>query len=168
VGGDRVMKYCPRVEAYGTVDEAGSYIGLARLHVKEKAHDAMLYRIQQDLFDLGADLATVEPFPGVEPLRVVEKQVARLEQEIDAMNEHIAPLESFVLSGGSAASAHLHVARTIVRRAERLVCALAANEAVNAHAVMYLNRLSDHLFVMARACNDNGALDVLWQPGANR
>jgi cob(I)alamin adenosyltransferase len=168
VGGGRVKKHSPRVEAYGTVDEAGACIGVARLHVMHDEHDLMLHNIQQDLFDLGADLATVEPFEGVEPLRVVGKQVLRLEAEIDAMNLNIPPLESFILAGGSAASAHLHVARNVVRRAERLVCALAEHEPVNPLAISYLNRLSDHLFVLARACNRDGADDVLWKPGVNR
>ncbi len=165
VGGARVPKHSLRVEAYGTVDEANSAIGLARLHAKGE-FDAMLNRVQHDLFDLGADLAT--PKMKTEDLRIVNTQVNRLEQEIDAMNEKLAPLTSFVLPGGNAAAAYLHLARTIVRRAERIACALAEQEGVNPLAVKYLNRLSDHLFVMARALNDNGAKDVLWQPGVNR
>jgi cob(I)alamin adenosyltransferase len=173
VGGRRVAKHDLRVEAYGTVDEANAVIGLARLHAAQSdaggAADAMLGRIQNDLFDLGADLATPEePDPKVPPLRVTAAQVERLEREIDAMNAGLAPLNSFVLPGGSAASAHLHHARTVVRRAERLVSALAAAEAVNPEALKYANRLSDHLFVLARHLNDDGRKDVLWAPGANR
>lgn len=165
--GARVAKHSPRVEAYGTVDEANAAIGLARLHTTGEA-DAMLARIQNDLFDLGADLCR----PGADVddgrLRVVDSQVARLEREIDAMNAELAPLRSFVLPGGTPASAFLHLARTVVRRAERLVVALAENEAVNPAAIRYLNRLSDHLFVLARHLNDKGARDVLWVPGAHR
>jgi cob(I)alamin adenosyltransferase len=165
--GTRVAKHSPRVEAYGTVDEANAAIGLARLHTEGTA-DAMLARIQNDLFDLGADLCR----PGAETidgrLRVIDSQVERLEREIDAMNAELAPLRSFVLPGGSPAAAFLHLARTVVRRAERLVVALAENEAVNPAVIRYLNRLSDHLFVLARHLNDKGAKDVLWVPGANR
>ncbi|BCX17238.1 MAG: cob(I)yrinic acid a,c-diamide adenosyltransferase [Geminicoccaceae bacterium] len=165
--GARVAKHSPRVEAYGTVDEANAAIGLARLHTTGEA-DAMLARIQNDLFDLGADLCR----PGADVddgrLRVIDSQVARLEREIDAMNAELAPLRSFVLPGGTPASAFLHLARTVVRRAERLVVALAENEAVNPAAIRYLNRLSDHLFVLARHLNDKGARDVLWVPGAHR
>lgn len=165
--GARVAKHSPRVEAYGTVDEANATIGLVRLHTTGEA-DAMLARIQNDLFDLGADLCR----PGADVddgrLRVIDSQVARLEREIDAMNAELAPLRSFVLPGGSAASAYLHLARTVVRRAERLVVALAETEAVNPAAIRYLNRLSDHLFVLARYLNDKGARDVLWVPGAHR
>lgn len=165
--GARVAKHSPRVEAYGTVDEANAVIGLARLHTTGEA-DAMLARIQNDLFDLGADLC--RPGAGVDDgrLRVIDSQVARLEREIDAMNAELAPLRSFVLPGGTPASAFLHLARTVVRRAERLVVALAENEAVNPAAIRYLNRLSDHLFVLARHLNDKGARDVLWVPGAHR
>ena len=171
--GSRVPKQSLRVEAYGTVDEANAAIGLARLHVDPDA-DAMLARIQNDLFDLGADLCTPEDgrrAPGdrkVGALRIVAAQVARLEGEIDRMNAALRPLDSFILPGGTAAAAHLHLARTVTRRAERLVCALAAAEQVNPEAVKYLNRLSDHLFVLGRRVNDNGARDVLWQPGATR
>jgi len=165
--GARVAKHSPRVEAYGTVDEANAAIGLVRLHTTGEA-DAMLARIQNDLFDLGADLCR----PGADVddgrLRVIDSQVARLEREIDAMNAELAPLRSFVLPGGSPASAYLHLARTVVRRAERLVVALAETEAVNPAAIRYLNRLSDHLFVLARYLNDKGARDVLWVPGAHR
>lgn len=168
VGGQRRPKYDLRVAAYGAVDEVNATIGLARLHTA-KAHDEMLRRIQHDLFDLGADLAT--PYvegKGKEDLRVVAAQVERLEREIDALNEHLAPLNSFVLPGGTQAAAYLHLARTIARRAERVTCELAAHEKVNKVAVQYLNRLSDFLFVLARAANGNGAQDVLWQPGVNR
>ncbi|MFE0755195.1 cob(I)yrinic acid a,c-diamide adenosyltransferase [Inquilinus sp. NPDC058860] len=168
VGGRRVAKHDLRVEAYGTVDEANAVIGLARLHTAGEA-DAMLGRIQNDLFDLGADLATPEePDPKYPPLRVTAAQVERLEREIDAMNASLAPLNSFVLPGGSAASAHLHHARTVVRRAERLVSALMMADAVNSEALKYANRLSDHLFVLARRMNGDGKDDVLWVPGAHR
>jgi len=171
--GTRVPKQSLRVAAFGTVDEANAAIGLARLHTDGEA-DEMLARIQNDLFDLGADLCTPEEgrraprdqSPGA--LRIVAAQVARLEREIDQMNAALRPLDSFILPGGSAAAAHLHLARTVTRRAERLVCALAAAEKVNPEAVKYLNRLSDHLFVLGRRVNDNGAKDVLWQPGATR
>jgi len=166
--GSRVPKQALRVAAYGTVDEANAAIGLARLHADAEA-DAMLARIQNDLFDLGADLCTPEDGRRAEgALRIVAAQVARLEREIDAMNAGLQPLNSFVLPGGSAAAAYLHLARTVTRRAERLVCALAAAEPVNSEAVKYLNRLSDHLFVLSRRVNDNGARDVLWQPGMTR
>lgn len=164
--GDRVSKHDPRVEAYGTVDEANAVIGIARLHC-EGAAAAMLDAIQNDLFDLGADLC--RPIrKDSDALRVNEAQVARLEDEIDRMNEALAPLESFVLPGGTPGAAHLHHARTVVRRAERLTTGLAASEAVNPRVIEYLNRLSDHLFVMARHLNEDGARDVLWLPGANR
>ena len=166
--GARIAKHDLRIEAMGTVDEANAAIGLARLHASGDP-DAMLGRIQNDLFDLGADLCVPE---GGErkngALRIVQSQIDRLEREIDAMNAQLAPLNSFVLPGGSAASAHLHLARTVTRRAERLMTALAARENLNPLAVAYINRLSDHLFVLARALNDNGAEDVLWHPGANR
>ncbi|MGK9168194.1 cob(I)yrinic acid a,c-diamide adenosyltransferase [Inquilinus limosus] len=168
VGGRRVAKHDLRVEAFGTIDEANAVIGLARLHAAGEA-DAMLGRIQNDLFDLGADLATPEePAPKHPPLRVTAAQVERLEREIDAMNAALAPLNSFVLPGGSAASAQLHQARTVVRRAERLISALMAAEPVNPEALKYANRLSDHLFVLARHLNDDGKRDVLWVPGAHR
>jgi cob(I)alamin adenosyltransferase len=166
--GSRVAKQSLRVEAFGTVDEANAAIGLARLHTEGDA-DAMLARIQNDLFDLGADLCTPETGRrAAGALRIVAAQVERLEAEIDAINAELAPLDSFVLPGGSAAAANLHLARTVTRRAERLVCALAAAEPVNPEAVKYLNRLSDHLFVLSRRLNDNGARDVLWRPGATR
>lgn len=168
--GSRVPKHDPRVAAYGTVDEANATIGMARLHTAGMAEvDAMLGRIQNDLFDLGADLCTPEdPDPKYPPLRVVQSQVDRLEQEIDAMNAELAPLTSFILPGGSAAAAHLHLARTIVRRAERHMTELAGVETINPVAVKYANRLSDHLFVLSRHVNEKGARDVLWVPGGNR
>jgi cob(I)alamin adenosyltransferase len=166
--GTRAAKQSLRVEAYGTVDEANAAIGLARLHAEGDA-DQMLARIQYDLFDLGADLCTPEGGRcGAGALRIVAAQVKRLETEIDAINAALAPLNSFVLPGGSPAAAYLHLARTVTRRAERLVCALAAEEKVNPEAVKYLNRLSDHLFVLSRHLNDNGARDVLWRPGLTR
>lgn len=166
--GSRVAKHAPRIEACGAVDEANSAIGVARLHAGPDV-DAMLARIQNDLFDLGADLC-VPPGGrrGDGALRIAATQVARLEAEIDSTNAALAPLTSFVLPGGTAAAAHLHVARAAVRRAERQVAALAAEETVEPPALVYLNRLSDHLFVLARRCNDGGRADVLWQPGANR
>jgi cob(I)alamin adenosyltransferase len=166
--GARVRKDDLRVEAFGTVDEANAAVGLARLSTGGEI-DAMLARIQNDLFDLGADLCTPEDGRrAAGALRIQASQVARLEQEIDALNAVLKPLDSFVLPGGTPAAAHLHLARTVTRRAERLVVALAAREAVNPEAVKYLNRLSDHFFVLSRRLNDNGAGDVLWTPGANR
>src|SRR5580704_9961877 len=166
--GARVTKQSLRVEAYGTVDEANAAVGLARLHVDGDS-DAMLARIQNDLFDLGADLCTPEGGSrGAGALRIVAAQVKRLETEIDAMNAALRPLDSFILPGGTPAAAYLHLARTVTRRAERLVCALAAAEPVSPEAVKYLNRLSDHLFVLGRRVNDGGARDVLWRPGATR
>jgi cob(I)alamin adenosyltransferase len=166
--GTRVAKQSLRVEAYGTVDEANATLGLARLHVAGD-EDAMLGRIQNDLFDLGADLCTPESGRrAAGALRIVAAQVKRLETEIDGMNAALAPLTSFVLPGGSPAAAYLHLARTVTRRTERLVCALAAAEPVNPEAIKYLNRLSDHLFVLGRRLNGNGAQDVLWRPGLTR
>jgi len=166
--GARVPKHALRVAAYGTVDEANAAIGLVRLYAEADA-DAMLGHIQNDLFDLGADLCTPETGRrGAGALRIAAVQVQRLEREIDAMNRSLAPLDSFVLPGGSAAAAHLHLARTVTRRAERLVSELALAEPVNPEALKYLNRLSDHLFVLSRRLNHNGAGDVLWRPGANR
>lgn len=167
--GRRVAKHDGRVAAYGTVDEANAVIGLARLHSTGEA-DAMLARIQNDLFDVGADLCTPnrdDEQPG-QSLRIVQSQVDRLEQEIDAMNASLAPLKSFILPGGTPAAAQLHFARTVVRRAEREVTALAEQEPVNPLAVAYINRLSDHLFVLARHINAQAAGDVLWMPGAHR
>lgn len=166
--GKRVPKFDARVAAYGTVDEANACIGIARLHAAG-AVDAMLAAIQNDLFDLGADLCTPEAAdPKYPPLRVSEAQVERLEREIDAMNASLAPLDSFILPGGTPVAAHLHLARTVARRAEREIVRLAAAEPVNPAAIRYINRLSDHLFVLSRHVNDNGAKDVLWVPGKNR
>lgn len=166
--GSRVAKHDLRVEAYGTVDEANAVIGMARLHVTDTP-DALLARVQNDLFDIGADLCTpVGTERGAGALRIVSGQVDWLEAQIDRINEKLAPLESFILPAGSAAAAHLHHARTVTRRAERIVTALAAEEEVSKQVIAYLNRLSDLLFVLSRACNDNGATDVLWVPGANR
>lgn len=163
--GSRVAKNDARVEAFGAVDEANAALGLVRLET-DGAFDEMLARLQHDLFDLGADLCVPDIQEG--DLRIVEEQVTRLENEIDAMNERLAPLESFVLPGGTRAAAALHLARTIARRAERRIVSLAEIETVNPHAVKYINRLSDHLFVLSRRLNDDGARDVLWLPGANR
>jgi cob(I)alamin adenosyltransferase len=166
--GTRSSKHSLRVAAYGTVDEANAAIGIARLHADPEA-DKMLDRIQNDLFDLGADLCTPEEGGrAAGALRIAAAQVGRLEHEIDAMNEALRPLDSFILPGGTPAAAYLHLARTITRRAERLVSELASTESVNLEALKYLNRLSDHLFVLGRRVNDNGARDVLWRPGANR
>ncbi|MGE3713697.1 MAG: cob(I)yrinic acid a,c-diamide adenosyltransferase [Alphaproteobacteria bacterium] len=165
-GGTRVPKYDIRVEAYGAVDEANSCIGLARLHTRGE-HDEFLRRIQHDLFDLGADLSTPISGEGT-ALRITDKQVHWLEEQIDAMNAHLQPLNSFVLPGGSPLAANLHLARTVVRRAERRTCMLAEKEPMNLAALRYLNRLSDFLFVLSRIANNNGDNDVLWQPGVNR
>ena len=166
--GTRVAKHDLRVAAYGTVDEANAVVGLARLHTSGDV-DAMLARIQNDLFDLGADLCTPEvPDPKYPPLRMVQAQVDRLEREIDALNEHMKSLDSFILPGGSPGASWLHLARTVTRRAERLMTELAASESVNPVAIKYANRLSDHLFVLARHLNDGGKSDVLWVPGQNR
>jgi cob(I)alamin adenosyltransferase len=171
--GERRVKCDLRVATYGTVDEANAVIGIVRLttQVEFPVIDAMLGRIQNDLFDLGADLATPEGAKlAWEPLRIVEAQVTRIESDIDALNADLEPLRSFVLPGGSAASAYLHQARTVVRRAERNAVALTQEpqEIVNPLAVKYLNRLSDFLFVASRWVNDRGRSDVLWVPGANR
>lgn len=169
--GEQVEKWSLRVEAYGAVDETNSAIGLVRLHTNGDAIlDPILARIQNDLFDLGADLATPERDTPLkfEPLRITAPQVARLEQEIDTLNDPIPPLTTFVLPGGTAAAAHLHVARTICRRAERLIAQLATTENVSPAALHYANRLSDLLFVAARWANDKGKGDLLWVPGANR
>ncbi|WP_299646559.1 cob(I)yrinic acid a,c-diamide adenosyltransferase [uncultured Jannaschia sp.] len=169
--GTRVPKTSARVEAYGTVDEANATIGLARLHAEGELDDR-LARIQNDLFDLGADMCRPGMARDAEaeypPLRMTQGQVDRLEAEIDAMNDALEPLRSFVLPGGSALAAHLHLCRTVTRRAERLAMALAGQEDVNAAAVTYLNRLSDWFFVASRIANDDGRADVLWVPGANR
>jgi len=170
--GTRVPKHDARVAAYGTVDEANAAVGIVRLHLAKEGPQAeiepMLARIQNDLFDLGADLCRPETEGDDTGLRIVESQVERLEREIDAMNARLSPLNSFVLPGGTPAAAYLHLARTIARRAEREMTALAERESVNPAAIRYVNRLSDHLFVAARAANDWGKGDVLWQPGANR
>jgi cob(I)alamin adenosyltransferase len=180
--GSRVAKHDPRVAAYGSVDEANSVIGIARVelrreieaaaadrHDRLQTYDAMLTRIQNDLFDAGADLCNpLTQQRRAEALRVSAEQGKRLEQEIDSLNADLAPLKSFVLPGGTAVAAFLHQARTVVRRAEREVTEIAASEPVNPEVVVYLNRLSDLLFVMARHANDRGAADVLWVPGANR
>ncbi len=169
VDGSRRPKHDLRIEAYGAVDEANAAVGLVRLHATGP-DDAMLMRIQNDLFDLGADLATpgADFAPSQMVLRIVPAQVERLEREIDAMNASLAPLTSFVLPAGTPAAAHLHLARTIVRRAERLAVAAAEREPINPQAIAYLNRLSDHLFVAARRANANGAGDIKWKPGATR
>jgi cob(I)alamin adenosyltransferase len=172
--GDRVAKHDRRVAAYGTVDEANAVIGIARLHTGDNPDiDAMLARMQNDLFDLGADLCTPEGDARAaskkeDALRIDPAQVVRLETEIDAVNAGLVPLDSFVLPGGTAAAAHLHLARTITRRAERLMVELASAEPLNPAALQYINRLSDHLFVLARQLNDGGSADVLWVPGDNR
>ena len=171
--GPRRLKSDLRVEAFGAVDEANACVGLARLHTAALPElDAMLARIQNDLFDLGADLATPDTGEALpyEPLRVVEAQVTRLEREIDALNAALSPLKSFVLPGGTPAAAALHLARTVCRRAERVAVALSRRdgEPVSPAALKYLNRLSDLLFVAARFVNDKGAADVLWVPGQNR
>jgi len=171
--GERVAKYDLRVEAYGTVDETNAVIGLARLHTgnTNPALDAMLARIQNDLFDLGADLCFPdETKDGSARLQVSDAQVVRLESEIDEMNRSLQPLRSFVLPGGTPASSFLHLARTVSRRAERLIVALASrpDEPVSEQAIRYVNRLSDFLFVAARYANDKGVSDVTWVPGKNR
>jgi len=166
--GTRIAKHDLRVEAYGCVDETNATFGLARLHTNGEC-DKMLERIQNDLFDLGADLCTPEDGRKSEgALRIVGEQIKRLESEIDDMNDQLDPLTSFVLPGGSAASAHLHLCRTVCRRAERLCTELAKRDTINSLCVQYLNRLSDHAFVMARFLNEKGKSDVLWKPGAHR
>ena len=179
VDGSRVAKHSARVESYGSVDELNAQLGLARLEA-DKAGGAAeaasvaeaIARIQNDLFDLGADLGRPnmekDGKAGYPVLRMVAEQVDRLEREIDAMNKDLQPLRSFILPGGSPLAAHLHVCRTVCRRAERRAVELASVEGVNEHAVKYLNRLSDWLFVAGRVANENGAEDVLWVPGANR
>ena len=171
--GERRPKHDVRIDAYGTVDEANACIGLARQHTG--AHpvlDAMLARMQNDLFDLGADLATPETDepPEYEPLRIVQSQVDRIESDIDSLNATLKPLRSFILPGGSPAAAHLHLARTVMRRAERLMVELRHDrgEKVNEHAMRYANRASDFLFVASRSVNEGGEADVLWVPGKER
>ncbi|WP_321335979.1 cob(I)yrinic acid a,c-diamide adenosyltransferase [uncultured Cohaesibacter sp.] len=171
--GERRAKHDLRVEAYGTVDETNSIVGLARLETADCPElDQMLSQIQNDLFDLGADLCTPDSGEKLdyEPLRIIASQVERLEKQIDLLNKDLEPLKSFILPGGTRASAYLHYARTVSRRAERLVTALAAEESepVSAEAIQYLNRLSDFFFVAARWTNDKGTADVLWVPGQNR
>jgi cob(I)alamin adenosyltransferase len=174
VDGSRCPKHAARMEAIGAVDEANSAIGLATLASMSDEHRALLLRTQNDLFDLGADLATPTSSGGDDfapsemVLRMVTGQTAYLEQAIDRLNEHLAPLTSFILPGGSEAAARVHIARAAVRRAERRMVALAAEAPVNPAALSYVNRLSDLLFVLARALNGGGAGDVLWTPGANR
>ncbi|MBY9065818.1 cob(I)yrinic acid a,c-diamide adenosyltransferase [Hyphomonas sp. WL0036] len=169
--GEQVAKWHPRVAAYGTVDELNAALGVAALEADGELL-ARIRRIQNDLFDLGADLSTPDRGRVLEwtPLRIITSQVTRLEEEIDAMNEHIAPLDSFILPGGSRLAAHLHVARTLCRRAERAMAELASmdDEPVNPEALAFINRLSDWLFVAGRAANSNGTDDVKWVPGANR
>lgn len=169
--GEPVDKWHPRVAAYGTVDEVNAALGVAALHANGDLLTA-IRRIQNDLFDLGADLATPDRGKKLEwePLRIVEAQTDRLEREIDAMNANIAPLDSFILPGGSPLATQLHVARTLCRRAERQIASLSATpeEAVSAPALAYTNRLSDWLFVAGRVANNNGKDDVKWVPGANR
>ncbi|MBC7432146.1 MAG: cob(I)yrinic acid a,c-diamide adenosyltransferase [Rubritepida sp.] len=165
--GSRVRKDAHRVEAYGTVDEANCVIGILRLHLAGDAMaDTMLGRVQNELFDVGADLCV--PGTGADRLRISESQCLLLERDVMTMNGTIAPLDSFVLPGGSAGAAHAHLARTVVRRAERLAVTLAAAESVNPEVIRYLNRLSDMLFVLGRRLNDQGAADVKWVPGASR
>jgi len=172
VDGSRVSKDDLRVQAYGDVDETNSIVGLVRLHLENRQLDAMLSRIQNDLFDLGADLATPLPKAGAADseyaLRMVAPQATRLEVELDILNADLEPLTSFVLPGGTPPAAYLHQARTVCRRAERVCVALSHIDAVNPHALTFLNRLSDFLFVAARWCNDQGQADVKWVPGANR
>jgi cob(I)alamin adenosyltransferase len=166
--GSRISKAAPRITAIGAVDETNAAIGVARLDGEDEM-DAMLARIQNDLFDLGADLCAPEDGRKAEGrLRIAGSQVERLEREIDTMNTALSPLTSFVLPGGTALAARLHMARTIARRAECAMVALAAEEKINGAALRYINRLSDHLFVMARAANNEGMGDVLWVPGGNR
>ena len=166
--GSRISKASLRVTAIGAVDEANCAIGIARLDAEDNM-DAMLARIQNDLFDLGADLSAPEDGRKAEGrLRISGAQVERLEREIDALNQTLSPLTSFVLPGGSGLAAHLHLARAIARRAECAIVELSARERINPEALRYANRLSDHLFVMARAANNRGMGDVLWVPGKNR
>ena len=172
--GERRLKSDLRIDAYGTIDEANACIGMARIHTAatHRAIDAMLSRIQNDLFDLGADLAVPDDGKplGYEPLRIAAVQTDRVERDIDLLNKDLQPLKSFVLNGGTPAAAALHLARTVARRAERVMVALAQDpdEHVNREAIRYINRVSDFLFVAARAVNDNGNADVLWVPGKNR
>lgn len=166
--GSRVNKDCFRVRAYGEIDEANSALGVARLHVENLSLNRMLERIQNDLFDVGADLSTPTLEDDSMALRVVQSQVDRLEQELDSLNADLSPLNSFVLPGGSPPAAYLHLARAITRRAEREITSMAREEAINPLALTYTNRLSDFLFVAARWCNTQGETDVKWVPGQNR
>ncbi len=170
VTGERRPKHDLRIEAFGSVDETSSAVGMARAALADADLDGVLAGVQNDLFDLGADLATpqAEGKPPFEPLRIIAAQVRRVETEIDRLNARLDPLTSFVLPGGSPAAAALHLARTVARRAERLACALAEREDVNPEALKYLNRVSDLLFVAARVANADGRDDVLWVPGKNR
>jgi len=169
--GDRIAKHDLRVEAYGTSDELNCFVGVARLEAKGET-DTALSRIQNDLFDLGADLCRPDMEADAEaeypPLRLAVEQVDRLEREIDVINAELSPLRSFILPGGTALAAHLHVCRTVARRAERLAVQLAGRDTINPAAIKYLNRLSDWFFVAARLSNNGGKDDVLWVPGANR
>ena len=170
--GSRVTKHDLRVRTFGTVDEVNAHIGLARQGIDNKL-DAILSRIQNDLFDLGADLSRpIQSKSSGKELRIVQSQIDRLEIEIDEINTSLNPLDSFILPGGNPSASHLHVARTVTRRAERLLTELIMEEnnsdKTNPLAAIYLNRLSDHLFVLSRKINDNGATDVLWEPGKNR
>jgi cob(I)alamin adenosyltransferase len=170
--GNRVAKHSLRVSAYGTVDETNATVGLAKLYTESTLISTQLAVIQNDLFDLGADLCRPDHQKDSEaqhqPLRMTSNQVKRLETEIDHMNKNIEPLRSFILPGGSKLAAHLHLCRTVSRRAERLTVELSETETVNAHSIQYLNRLSDWFFVAARVANSNGKDDILWVPGANR
>jgi cob(I)alamin adenosyltransferase len=168
--GDRRKKYDLRIDAYGTLDEVNAVIGLVRVHSADSALDAMLARIQNDLFDVEADLCLAEKGPGGARMTVTDTQVEWLERQIDQLNADLAPLRSFILPGGSPAAAYLHLARTVCRRAERLMVELndKPGEGVTPAALKYVNRLSDFLFVAGRHANDKGASDVLWQPGQNR
>lgn len=172
VDGSRLSKDSARVSAYGDVDETNSVIGLVRLHLTHQGLDASLARIQNELFDLGADLATPLPAEGDADseyaLRIIASQVTQLEHDLDALNADMSALTSFILPGGSAPAAYLHQARTVARRAERMMVTLTDDAPVNPHALAYINRLSDFLFVAARWCNEQGAADVLWEPGASR
>lgn len=170
--GNRIPKHSLRVSAYGTVDETNATVGLAKLYADRTLISTQLSVIQNDLFDLGADLCRPDQEKDSEaqyqPLRMTGNQVKRLETEIDLMNKNIEPLRSFILPGGSKLAAHLHLCRTVSRRAERLTVELSNNETVNAHSIQYLNRLSDWFFVASRVANSNGRDDILWVPGANR
>lgn len=165
--GTRVAKDSLRVQVCGALDEVNAAIGVARLHVRGEA-DVMLARIQNDLFDLGADLCVPEDLKGNEGVRIRKQQVSRLEKEIDKVNARLSPLNSFILPGGSKGAAFVHLARTVARRAERLATNLNRTETISDHCLPYLNRLSDHLFVLARCLNDDGQNDVLWLPGENQ